>query len=176
MKPTNMQINAIHHSQAPAMWSAMLTYVKKDSEQAWSQLQGCEVLSFDGKTLDIEVSEEAIKRLDQARATVYLHSVAGLVGLPDVYVRFHASKPTQEPPSPSYYLVTDACTGEHLGFPSISLIEAHLKLAGIGPEWPAVALLAHRMGDKGGNHLLWQASERGARKGHPVKLLQVGKE
>ena len=76
----------------------------------------------------------------------------------------------------SYYLVTDACTGEHLGFPSISLIEAHLKLAGIGPEWPAVALLAHRMGDKGGNHLLWQASERGARKGHPVKLLQVGKE
>lgn len=80
--------------------------------------------------------------------------------------------------TPSYYLVTDACTGEHLGFPSISLIEAHLKLALIGPEWPAVALLAHRMSDHAVATNLWQPGERlsGSSTWKAVKLLQVGKE
>ena len=77
--------------------------------------------------------------------------------------------------TPSYYLVTDACTGEHLGFPSISLIEAHLKLASIGPEWPAVALLAHRSG-KGGIVAVWQPVEHQDCEVKAVKLLQVGKE
>jgi len=74
----------------------------------------------------------------------------------------------------SYYLVTDACTGEHLGFPSISLIEAHLKLAGIGPEWPAVALLAHKMpGDRGWSHLWEPKSDPGNPTVKAVKLVQV---
>jgi len=75
------------------------------------------------------------------------------------------------------YLVTDACTGEHLGFPSISLIEAHLKLASIGPEWPAVALLAYRCGDQSGKNMLWQPGcPRAIPTGRAVQLLQVGKE
>ena len=78
--------------------------------------------------------------------------------------------------TPSYYLVTDACTGEHLGFPSISLIEAHLKLASIGPEWPAVALLAYRMGNQGASGYLWHAGTHLGGFTAAVKLLQVGKE
>jgi len=81
--------------------------------------------------------------------------------------------------TPSCYLVTDACTGEHLGFPSISLIEAHLKLASIGPEWPAVALLAHRMSDHAVATNLWQPGGRaktGSSTLKAVKLLQVRNE
>lgn len=79
--------------------------------------------------------------------------------------------------TPSYYLVTDACTGEHLGFPSVSLIEAHLKLASIGPEWPAVALLAHRSGRDSEAGSLWHPGGRvpSSKEWRAVKLLQVGK-
>ena len=75
--------------------------------------------------------------------------------------------------TPSYYLVTDACTGEHLGFPSISLIEAHLKLASIGPEWPAVALLAHRWSGDSANGYLWEPGAYHGATLKAVKLLQV---
>ena len=78
--------------------------------------------------------------------------------------------------TPSCYLVTDACTGEHLGFPSISLIEAHLKLASIGPEWPSVALLAHRMGNMGANKHLWHAGTHRGGFTAAVKLVLMGNE
>lgn len=88
--------------------------------------------------------------------------------------------------TPSYYLVTDACTGEHLGFPLPKLIECHLKIASNGPEWPAVAIMATQLGEWAGADLkgFWQALLPGGLEdcrttGSPiraVKLLQVGKE
>lgn len=163
------------HLTASYIWSAILAYIKIPNRMTWTLLQPSKALSFDGTTLTVEVSADAMTFTNNPKMLEHLSRVASSMGIDGVQI---ALKQAPEPPQdPSYYLVTDACTGEHLGFPSISLIEAHLKLASIGPEWPAVALLAHRMSDRG-NAALWLPGERGpvSFEWKAVKLLQVGKE
>ena len=174
MKPTDMTLNAIHHSQAQILWAAILANIKIPNRMTWTLLQPSKALSFDGTTLSVEVSADAMAFTNTPKMLEHLSRVASSMGLDGVQIAF------KQAPSPSYYLVTDACTGEHLGFPSISLIEAHLKLAGIGPEWPAVALLAHCPGvaRQGDVEWLWHPGHcsPGLSTWMAVKLLQVGVE
>lgn len=168
--------------EAIHIWVCILAGIKADSPMTWTVLQPSRVISLHGSVLTVGIPEDAIALLDNQKMYAHLHDAAIDAGFPSILVAFQCldegPKAAPAPPAaPSYYLVTDACTGEHLGFPSISLIEAHLKLASIGPEWPAVALLAHRMGDRGAT-ALWLPGERGpvSFEWKAVKLLQVGKE
>lgn len=168
-------MNTPNPHSAQLVWYRILSSIQANNTQYWRPLQHSRAVNLAGSELTVELPEKDLEMVLSQMPLGYINRMAGCMGLGDLKVTF---KQAPEPPiTPSYYLVTDACTGEHLGFPSISLIEAHLKLAGIGSEWPAVALLAHRMGDKSGNHRLWQAAERDAKYwGVAVKLIQVGKE
>lgn len=165
-------------SQARHIWSIILARIQSHSPMVSLALEPSKAVLFDGKVLTVEIPEPHMELLGSAKMNGHLSQEAKEAGFPGIQVAFRpystgpASPITH--PSQSYYLVTDACTGEHLGFPSISLIEAHLKLASIGPEWPAVALLAHRFASSSGWTHFWETKgSPGDMEVKAVKLMQV---